>query len=100
MNAVRHGNSCDPTKFLRVRRILTPNWFVWQIQDQGEGFSLDERFPSLPDKQEAENGRGLFIIHNCFDDVRWSRRGNRLQLASRRLGQINGQDNPDFLFPV
>jgi serine/threonine-protein kinase RsbW len=26
----------------------------------------------------------LFLIHQCFDDVRWSRRGNRLQLACRR----------------
>jgi hypothetical protein len=24
------------------------------------------------------------LIHHCFDDVRWSRRGNRLQLAVRR----------------
>ena len=26
VNAVRHGNSEDPAKRLRVRRILTPNW--------------------------------------------------------------------------
>ncbi|QNI64303.1 anti-sigma regulatory factor [Synechococcus sp. A15-44] len=25
----------------------------------------------------------MFLIHQCFDDVRWSRRGNRLQLACR-----------------
>jgi anti-sigma regulatory factor (Ser/Thr protein kinase) len=33
---------------------------------------------------EARSGRGLFLIHHCFDDVRWSGRGNRLQLAVRR----------------
>jgi serine/threonine-protein kinase RsbW/non-specific serine/threonine protein kinase len=26
VNAVRHGNGCDPAKCLRVRRILTPHW--------------------------------------------------------------------------
>jgi hypothetical protein len=26
----------------------------------------------------------LFLIHSCFDDVRWSARGNRVQVALRR----------------
>ena len=33
---------------------------------------------------EAESGRGLFLIHECFDDVRWSRKGNRLQLSLKK----------------
>ena len=84
VNAVRHGNSCDPNKSLRVRRILTPNWFVLQIQDEGNGIPVKSRISSLPNELEAESGRGLFLIHECFDDVRWSPRGNRLQIASRR----------------
>ena len=84
VNAVRHGNMCDPSKSLRVRRILTPNWLVWQVQDEGKGISKVARVSSLPPKIDSINGRGLFLIHQCFDDVRWSRRGNRLQLAARR----------------
>ena len=84
VNAVRHGNACDPNKNLRVRRILTPNWFVLQIQDEGNGIPVDSRINTLPNELDAESGRGLFLIHECFDDVRWSPRGNRLQLASRR----------------
>ena len=84
VNAVRHGNSCDPSKKIRVRFILTPNWFVWQIQDQGEGIPMNKRGSSLPPKVDANDGRGLFLIHHCFDDVRWSSKGNRLQLATRR----------------
>ncbi len=84
VNAVQHGNCGDPKKLLRVRRILTPNWFVWQIQDEGDGVPIHERSDSLPSAIDANSGRGLFLIHHCFDDVRWSRRGNRLQLASRR----------------
>ena len=84
VNASLHGNCGDPTKHLRVRRILTPNWLVWQIQDEGDGIPLDERTASLPSRLDANNGRGLFLIHHCFDDVRWSRKGNRLQLAIRR----------------
>ncbi len=100
VNAVRHGNSGDPNKLLRVRRILTPNWFVWQIQDEGNGIPFDERSDSLPSQLEATSGRGLFLIHHCFDDVRWSRRGNRLQLASRRSLGTNAEDSQEPLFPV
>lgn len=84
VNAVRHGNGGDTTKCLRVRRILTPNWLVWQIQDEGEGLSPDAREGLLPERLDAARGRGLFLIHQCFDDVRWSHRGNRLQLACRK----------------
>ncbi|KGG15089.1 Serine-protein kinase RsbW [Prochlorococcus sp. MIT 0602] len=84
VNAVVHGNTCDPDKHLRVRRIITPNWLVWQIQDQGKGIELSQRVSSLPSNEDAESGRGLFLIHQCFDDVRWSRRGNRVQIASLR----------------
>ena len=100
VNAVRHGNSCDPKKYLRVRRILTPNWFVWQIQDEGEGIPPERRGASLPSRLDANNGRGLFLIHHCFDDVRWSRKGNRLQLASRRIKKINAEDTLEPLFHV
>ncbi|MEB3256264.1 MAG: ATP-binding protein [Synechococcaceae cyanobacterium] len=84
VNAVRHGNGCDPAKCLRVRRIVTPRWLVWQIQDEGPGIPAHARLNRLPREPDAISGRGLFLIHHCFDDVRWSGRGNRLQLAVRR----------------
>jgi serine/threonine-protein kinase RsbW len=96
VNAVRHGNGCDPCKCLRVRRILTPNWVVWQVQDEGPGVPSHARQPPLPANQDAATGRGLFIIHHCFDDVRWSRRGNRLQVAVRRVRfSGRGPGSPD-----
>jgi serine/threonine-protein kinase RsbW len=84
VNAVRHGNGGDPGKLLRIRRIETPCWMVWQVQDEGDGVPPDSRQACLPACPEAVGGRGLFLIQHCFDDVRWSRRGNRLQLAVRK----------------
>ena len=84
VNAVTHGNKLDPNKSIRVRRIITPNWCVWQIQDQGNGLEIKKRFYKLPEKISSLNGRGLYIIHECFDDIRWSNKGNRLQLALKR----------------
>ncbi|MDC3118711.1 ATP-binding protein [Prochlorococcus sp. AH-716-K03] len=84
INAVTHGNNLDPKKLIRVRRIITPNWCVWQIQDQGNGLESKKRIYKLPDKIGSLNGRGLYIINECFDDIRWSNKGNRLQLALKR----------------
>lgn len=84
VNAVRHGNGGDPRKCLRIRRILTPNWVIWQIQDEGCGVPACARTNVLPERSDACCGRGFFLIHHCFDDVRWSERGNRLQLAAQR----------------
>ena len=84
VNAVKHGNNLDPHKRVKVKRIITPNWCVWQIQDQGNGLEPKKRIFHLPKRIDSINGRGLYIIHECFDDVRWSPKGNRLQLALKR----------------
>ena len=46
VNAVVHGKLSNPNKVIRVRRILTPNWFVWQIQDEGIGIVKNKRLVS------------------------------------------------------
>ncbi|ABB49937.1 putative anti-sigma regulatory factor (serine/threonine protein kinase) [Prochlorococcus marinus str. MIT 9312] len=84
VNAVKHGNKLDSSKSIRVRRIITPNWCVWQIQDRGNGLEKNNRNYKLPIKTNSVNGRGLYIINECFDDIRWSSKGNRLQLALKR----------------
>ena len=84
VNAVRHGNGCDPRKCVRIRRIESPHWWIWQVQDEGPGLPGGGRVALLPASSDATAGRGLFLIQHCFDDVRWSRRGNRLQLAVSR----------------
>ena len=84
VNAVKHGNLNDNSKELRVRRIITNNWFVWQIKDEGQGIPKAYRNFSLPNNLDAESGRGLYIIFQCFDDVRWTAKGNKLQVACKR----------------
>ena len=95
VNAVRHGNNADPSKCLRVRRIESAFWLIWQVQDEGAGFAFQrspsQRRPSqLAMDHGATAGRGLLLLHQCFDDVRWSARGNRVQLAitRRHMGTV------------
>ena len=84
VNAVKHGNKLDSSKIIKVKRIITPHWWVWIIQDQGKGMKKYKRKFTLPKRTDSVNGRGLFIIKECFDDVRWSPKGNKLQLALKR----------------
>lgn len=84
VNAVCHGNGRDPELRLRIRRIECQQWWVFQVQDQGDGVPPGCRCCHLPEDPGACAGRGLFLIHHCFDDVRWSNRGNRLQVAVQR----------------
>ena len=63
-----------------------------ESQDEGVGLPHQARRGCLPDTPDALSGRGLFLIHQCFDDVRWSRRGNRVQVACRRA--FNDGDSP------
>ena len=90
VNAVRHGNNADPSKCLRVRRIESAFWLIWQVQDEGAGFAFQRRPDQLAMDDGATAGRGLLLLHQCFDDVRWSPRGNRVQLAitRRRMGTV------------
>ena len=84
VNAVKHGNKLDSSKIIKVKRIITPHWWVWIIHDQGQGLEQDKRKFELPKRTDSISGRGLFIINECFDDVRWSPNGNKLQLALKR----------------
>ena len=84
VNAVKHGNKFDSSKIIKVKRIITPHWWVWIIMDQGQGMVHEKRKFRLPKRTDSVSGRGLFIINECFDDVRWSPKGNKLQLALKR----------------
>lgn len=87
VNAAKHGNNLDPGKKVRVRFSLIDNQYWWVISDQGGGFiptSNDEDDPTefLP-PDESENGRGMCILHQIFDQVEWNKKGTELRLCKQ-----------------
>ena len=85
VNAAKHGNQLDPNKAIIVRFTVTSRKYSWMIADEGNGITASkccDRFnqSQLP-KDEAENGRGLSILHEIFDDVHWNRDGTQLTLS-------------------
>ncbi|MEH2180083.1 ATP-binding protein [Nostoc sp.] len=87
VNAAKHGNNLDPSKTVVVRFSVIDNQYWWIISDQGSGFtplstSNEEPTDYLP-PNESENGRGLCLLHQIFDQVEWNRKGTELRLCKQ-----------------
>ena len=87
INAIRHGNQCDPSKKAHLKISLIGPQIEVIVEDQGHGFNLGD----LADPTETKNllkpsGRGILIIRSFMDEVDISRSeggGNRLRMVKR-----------------
>ena len=87
VNAAKHGNSLDPSKQVSVQYAEIQGYYWWIITDQGNGFELPHSCRICPEGVDSESmgdcGRGLFILHQVFDQVDWSPKGNEVRLCKR-----------------
>ena len=84
VNAVKHGNKFDAAKNVRIAADISPKEARFTVEDEGEGFDVN----SIPDPLDPENlfktsGRGVLLIHNIMDEVRYNERGNRLEMIKK-----------------
>jgi serine/threonine-protein kinase RsbW len=84
VNAVKHGNKNDPKKLLRVTAELSRREACFTIEDEGEGFNVQE----IPDPCDPSNlfktsGRGVLLIYNIMDEVEYNAQGNRVKMVKR-----------------
>lgn len=82
VNAAKHGNALDPGKTVLVRFSVIANQHWWVICDEGAGLQSSEveLEKALP-CEEQECGRGMYILHQIFDQVQWNRQGTELRLC-------------------
>ena len=85
VNAIKHGNKFDANKIVRISAEVSPTEARFTIEDEGEGFDIN----AIPDPCDPENlfktsGRGVLIIHNIMDEVRYNKRGNRLTMVKKK----------------
>jgi serine/threonine-protein kinase RsbW len=74
INAIKHGNRLDEAKFVTVEFTLepavSPTALVVSVQDQGEGFEVEEvADPLAPENLLKSSGRGIFFMRSFMDDV-------------------------------
>jgi serine/threonine-protein kinase RsbW len=84
VNAVKHGNKFNAEKLVRISAEVSSKEARFTIEDEGDGFNVAE----IPDPCNIENlfkssGRGVLIIHNVMDEVRYNERGNRLTMVKK-----------------
>jgi len=75
-NAINHGNKNDQNKFVNIGLTEMSSKLCIKVEDEGCGFDPAE----VPDPTAPENigccgGRGVFLIKELSDDVRYVRNG-------------------------
>lgn len=88
-NAILRGNGEDSAKEVRVRVELSDEALIVEVEDEGQGFDLEEctEDPTTPENLEREDGRGLFLMRALVDRVENFRAvGNVVRLTLRRRG--------------
>jgi serine/threonine-protein kinase RsbW len=84
-NAIVYGNGLDPSKSVDVRIVVATSDIAVHVCDEGPGFDYHTLpDPTLPDRVDRPDGRGLFLIRQLVDNVSFNDRGNSICMTLRR----------------
>jgi len=84
-NAIQYGNRLDPDKTVDVRVQVDDDVLRVFVNDEGDGFDPSiVPDPTDPERVALEAGRGLFLIRQLMDEVRFNARGNSICMIMRR----------------
>jgi serine/threonine-protein kinase RsbW len=83
-NAIVHGNKNDPEKYVRIGFESDEDQLVFSITDEGQGFDYT-RIPDPTDPANIEkiSGRGVFLMSNLSDFIRFEQDGRKVLLGFR-----------------
>ncbi|WP_109833060.1 ATP-binding protein [Reichenbachiella versicolor] len=81
-NAIVHGNKSDKSKNVTLSLSLQENEVKFTIQDEGTGFQFDDLpDPTAPENLEKPSGRGIFLMKNLCDEVKFEDEGKKVELS-------------------
>src|SRR5262249_47671850 len=84
-NAILYGNKSDPALQVAVVARAGRTAIDVEVRDQGSGFdpsTLPD--PTRPDRVEQPDGRGIYLIRQLMDEVRYNDAGNAVRMSLRR----------------
>ena len=87
-NAVLHGAKCDAAKRVAVSVACADRVGVLiVVRDPGDGFD-PTRVPSpvVGENLYSDHGRGIFLINQIMDEVRFEKGGTEIHMLKRRPG--------------
>jgi serine/threonine-protein kinase RsbW len=80
-NAIVHGNKSDESKIVTINFIEKPDKYLINIIDQGNGFDYNNlKDPTHKDNIYKESGRGIFIMYQYADKVKFEDKGRIVNL--------------------
>lgn len=75
-NAIIHGNDSNPDKIVKINVEKVEKSLKVTVSDEGPGFNVDiVPDPTKPDYIEQPNGRGIFLMRNLTDDLKFEKNG-------------------------
>ena len=78
-NAIQHGNKVSETLTVEINVGDTEQTFCFSVEDQGNGFDFEHLpDPTAPENILKENGRGIFLMKNLADEVRFENNGKKV----------------------
>jgi len=87
VNAYRHGNRGDPSRWVQVRYHVNGERVLAEVEDEGEGFDPGNvADPLAPGNLSRPSGRGLLLMRHYLTWMRHNQRGNNVLLCKHRSG--------------
>lgn len=91
VNAIKHGNGCDASKAVTITAAVAKGGYAcFQIEDEGGGYECrvpakaSQTIGDITDLCDLkETGRGLLIVSNLCDQIRFNRRGNKVVVLKK-----------------
>jgi len=84
-NAMEHGNKLDVSKSVFVDFILNDKACEVWVRDEGRGFDRSRiADPLAGDQLYSDGGRGIFLIEELADEVRFEENGCKLGMIFHR----------------
>ena len=81
INAIKYGNKLDERLPVVISYAISGGKLEITVRDQGRGFN----YRATPDPRSDANilkhgGRGIFLIENLMDEVRYNGSGNEIKM--------------------
>ena len=81
-NAIVHGNENNPDKLVHISVDSDGRSVKVKVADEGKGFNVDVvPDPTKPDLIEKPDGRGIFLMKNLADKVKFDKNGSVVTLT-------------------
>ncbi|TAK30852.1 MAG: ATP-binding protein [Saprospiraceae bacterium] len=80
-NAIVHGNGMEEGKTVKVKTKRESDCLALRVSDEGRGFDVNDLSdPTTPDHIAECGGRGVFLMRQLSDNIRFYNNGSTVEM--------------------